>query len=106
MAHDNGCLRFLRVYPSCKRGCLLKTASFGRLQLLKVDITVPVGEDGICRDQRWQLEIVLEVKLLGATLVGDRANSASPDFILLVLSVQLQQFLMLLKVIHLLFHVD
>lgn len=56
--------------------------------------------------QRGQFETVTDRDLVGTLSIADRTNRATPDFIVLELAMELQKLAMLLKVIHLLFHVN
>ena len=64
-----------------------------------------MGKDRLVT-QRWQLKLVFNWELLWTVLESNCANSASPHFIVLVLAVELEQFLMVFEVSELLPHVD
>lgn len=64
-----------------------------------------MGKDRLVT-QRWQLKLVFDRELFGTVLESNCANSASPHFIVLVLAVELEQFLMVFEISELLPHVD
>ena len=79
---------------------------FGHASLAYGQLTNLLTPEDWLVAERWQLEALLERQLVRALLETDCANGASPHFVILEFTMQIQQLAMVLEVVDLLLDVD